>query len=87
MIQSVLAKDEALLKVMREKNIDPGNVIFMGNDTNDLAAFNVVGFCVAPADAHPEVLRKADLLLSRKGGRGAVRELCDLILLKFESED
>jgi len=39
-----------------------------------------VGFFAAPADAHPEVLRRADLILKHKGGRGAVRELCERLL-------
>lgn len=79
-IQSVLDKEEALRQIIEEKNIVPANVIYLGNDINDLPAFKVAGFCVAPSDAHPEVLRRADLVLSRKGGHGAVRELCDLIL-------
>jgi N-acylneuraminate cytidylyltransferase len=83
-VQSVLQKDEALIKVMQEKNINPMHVIFMGNDINDLPAFDVVGFSVAPMDAHPEVLRRADLVLSGKGGKGAVRELCDLILSRIK---
>ncbi|MCJ7696478.1 MAG: acylneuraminate cytidylyltransferase [Anaerolineaceae bacterium] len=79
-IQSVLDKASALRQIMGEKNIPPQNVIFMGNDTNDLPAFEVAGFSVAPADAHPVVLRSADLVLSMTGGHGAVRELCDKIL-------
>jgi 3-deoxy-D-manno-octulosonate 8-phosphate phosphatase KdsC-like HAD superfamily phosphatase len=39
-----------------------------------------VGCAVAVSDAMPEVLEKADFVLSKKGGHGAVRELCDLIL-------
>jgi len=84
-IQSVLNKDQALIELMHSKSIEPKSVIFMGNDTNDLPAFNVVGFSVAPVDAHPDVLRQADLVLSEKGGKGAVRELCDLILSKINS--
>jgi N-acylneuraminate cytidylyltransferase len=79
-IQSVLDKEEALREIIEKKNIAPSNVIYVGNDTNDLPAFKVAGFCVAPSDAHPEVLRRSDLVLSKKGGHGAVRELCDLIL-------
>ena len=79
-IQSVLDKEEALREIIEKKNIAPSNVIYVGNDMNDLPAFKVAGFCVAPSDAHPEVLRRSDLVLSKKGGHGAVRELCDLIL-------
>lgn len=84
-IQSVRDKATALRGVMKERQLEPQNVIFMGNDTNDLPAFEVAGFSVAPADAHPVVLRCADLVLSMKGGHGAVRELCDKILSRSAS--
>jgi D-sedoheptulose 7-phosphate isomerase len=61
------------------KGIDPATVIYMGNDLNDLAAMGLVGFTVAPADAHPEIRKIASLVLTREGGRGAVRELSDFI--------
>jgi N-acylneuraminate cytidylyltransferase len=38
------------------------------------------------ADAAPEVLQAADLILSRPGGRGAVRELCDLLIRRKEAQ-
>ena len=80
--QSVLKKGEAIVEVLAEKNLRPEEVIFMGNDINDLEVFPEVGFAVAPADAHSEVLRRADLILSRPGGKGAVRELCDMIVAR-----
>jgi YrbI family 3-deoxy-D-manno-octulosonate 8-phosphate phosphatase len=83
-MQAVLDKAKALVEVMHEKGIESRQVIFMGNDTNDLPAFEVVGFSVAPADSHPEVLRRADLVLSKHGGKGALRELCDMILSRTE---
>ncbi|MFH1447201.1 MAG: HAD hydrolase family protein [Chloroflexota bacterium] len=86
-IQAVLEKAEALKQVMKEKKVDPANVIFMGNDIIDIPAFEVVGFSVAPADSHPTVLRRADLVLTKKGGHGAVRELCDMILSLWNSAD
>ncbi|MEJ2757259.1 MAG: HAD hydrolase family protein, partial [Anaerolineales bacterium] len=55
-------------------------VIFVGNDINDLPCFPLVGCAVAVADAHPATLENADLVLNTAGGYGAVRELCDLIL-------
>jgi N-acylneuraminate cytidylyltransferase len=84
-LQAVLDKDVAIRQVMAEKGLDPSEVIFMGNDTNDLVVFPEVGFAVAPADAHPAVLRQADLILSADGGKGAVRELCDMILSRLDS--
>ena len=71
-------------RVMREalelKNIRAQNVIYIGNDLNDLPCFEIAGWAVAVADAYPEVLRAADFVLSKPGGRGALRELIDLLL-------
>ena len=46
----------------------------------DLPAMRRVGFAVAPADAVPEVAQAADHVTRRKGGRGALREVVDLVL-------
>jgi N-acylneuraminate cytidylyltransferase len=79
-LQAVQDKREAIRRVLAEKGVPAGEVLFMGNDVTDLVVFPEVGFAVAPVDAHQDVIRKADLVLSRKGGKGAVRELCDMIL-------
>ena len=55
-------------------------VAYMGDDVNDLPLLARVGLSVAPADARPEVLRAVHLVTAARGGRGAVRELCDLLL-------
>jgi N-acylneuraminate cytidylyltransferase len=78
--QGVKEKGEALLQLLTELNVAAEHTIFVGNDTNDLPCFPLVGCAVAVADSHPDVLRQADQRLTRKGGHGAVRELCDLIL-------
>lgn len=78
--QAVRDKASAIQQLMAERSLDHSQVLFMGNDINDLPVFSEVGFTAAPADAHPEVLRRADRVLTRSGGRGAVRELCELIL-------
>lgn len=79
-------KPEVLREVIAQNNVAPEQVIYIGNDTNDLPCFPVVGCAVAVADSHPEVLRQADFCLNKKGGHGAVRELCDLILANKPKE-
>lgn len=79
-LQGVKDKAPALRQLLAERGLNPQRVIYMGNDTNDLPCFPLVGCAVAPADAQPEVLRAADLILTRRGGHGAVRELCDLLI-------
>lgn len=83
-IQSVTDKASALKMLLADKHIDAANVVYMGNDTNDLPCFPIAGYAVAPADAHSEVKRSADMVLSLNGGHGAVRELCDLLLSRIK---
>lgn len=62
------------------EKIDPTKVAYLGNDTNDLACLQYVGFPVVVADAHPDVISSAKVVLENKGGHGAVREFCDRFL-------
>ncbi len=78
--QGISDKGKALSNLLSKKGIDPKNVIYVGNDVNDLGCFEIAGCAVAVADAHSEALSKADLILNEFGGYGAVRELCDMIL-------
>ena len=80
------AKGVVLKRLMDERGIDPSQVVHVGNDINDLPVFEIVGWAVAVADAYPEVLRAADYTLSKPGGGGAVRELCDLILKSIQEK-
>ena len=84
-LQAILDKREAIRQVLAEKHIPRSEVVFMGNDINDLVVFSEVGFTMTPADAHPDVLRCADFVLSKGGGKGAVRELCDMILSRLKA--
>lgn len=73
-------KKDALEKLMREKCLEVDEVAYMGNDLNDLEAMSIVGFSIAPNDAHPQIKKIATIVLSARGGKGAVRQLCDLFL-------
>ena len=73
-------KGRVMREVLEKKNIKAENVIYIGNDINDLPCFEVAGWSVAVADAYPEVIRAADYVLNKAGGHGALRELCDLLL-------
>ncbi|KUK46389.1 MAG: Putative N-acylneuraminate cytidylyltransferase [Anaerolinea thermophila] len=81
--QGVDKKASVIKTILAEQKIDPKQVAYIGNDVNDLECFDLVGYRVAPADAHESVRRKADLILQNKGGHGAVRELCDRILKEY----
>jgi N-acylneuraminate cytidylyltransferase len=75
-------KGARLLEILADAAIDANDVLYVGNDVNDAACFQLVGTAVVVADAHPDVLHLADFVLSREGGHGAVRELCDRLLLE-----
>jgi YrbI family 3-deoxy-D-manno-octulosonate 8-phosphate phosphatase len=79
-MQGVDDKATALQAFLQEQHIDPARVVYVGNDINDTPCFPLVGCAVAVADAQPQARRQADLVLTHKGGHGAARELCDLIL-------
>ena len=78
-------KADVLKNMLAERKLDASRAVYVGNDINDLPCFEIAGWAVAVADALPEVLRAADFILEKRGGHGAVRELCDLILSKKEA--
>jgi YrbI family 3-deoxy-D-manno-octulosonate 8-phosphate phosphatase len=77
--QGLADKSGRLRELLIERNIDPADVAYVGNDVNDLECMRLVGCAIAVADAHPGVLIEADLVLTKPGGHGAVRELCDRV--------
>ena len=60
-------------------------IAYMGDDLNDIPVLNAVGFGAAPGDAQPEVRRASHWVAGASGGRGAVRELAELIV-KFQGK-
>jgi N-acylneuraminate cytidylyltransferase len=73
-------KAAALVEWAADVGVPLANVAYVGNDINDLACLNLVGWPVAVPDAHPLVLAAARVVLTRAGGHGAVRELADRVL-------
>jgi len=66
--------------ILREFKVTPEEICFIGDDLIDVPVLKRVGFAVAVPNAAPEVKTFAHYVTSRPGGRGAVRELCDMIL-------
>ena len=73
-------KGRVMREVLEQKNVKAENVVYIGNDLNDLPCFEIAGWSVAVADAYPEVIRAADFVLTKTGGHGAIRELCEIVL-------
>jgi 3-deoxy-D-manno-octulosonate 8-phosphate phosphatase (KDO 8-P phosphatase) len=74
------AKGRAIEEIAQALVVPLRQTCFMGDDVNDLPALRRVGLSAAPADAAPEVLREVSWVSKRRAGRGAVRELCELLL-------
>ena len=68
-------------QLLEQLNLAPAQVAYIGDDVIDLPVMNQVGLAVAVADADPIVQQQAHYVTQIKGGFGAVRELCDLLLL------
>ncbi|NDL63538.1 3-deoxy-manno-octulosonate-8-phosphatase KdsC [Acerihabitans arboris] len=73
----LLAFEDLLVKL----SLTADRVAYIGDDLIDWPVMSRVGLSVAVADAHPMLLPKADYITHIAGGRGAVREICDLVLL------
>lgn len=73
-------KLDALKAIMKEKRVKDGEIAFMGDDLVDLPIITRVGLSSAPSDAVDEVKSRVHYVAGRPGGRGAVRELAELIL-------
>ncbi len=78
--QGVHDKAAALREIGEELGVALSEMAFMGDDLNDLPALNAVGFALAPKNAVPSVLARADWVSSKSGGNGAVRDAIDTIL-------
>ena len=80
-VQGEEDKLPALKEIAAKESVALDEIAFIGDDCPDLPCIKAVGLGVAVSDAHPAVINGADYKTFTKGGFGAVRELCDLIML------
>ncbi len=73
-------KGERLKALCKQMNLDPATILYIGDDVNDLPAMALAAVTACPMDARPEVVDTVDIVLSTTAGRGAFRELADMIL-------
>ena len=78
--QGCIDKAATLRELQETFELEEQHCAFVGDDLVDLGAMALTGLPVAVADAHPRVCRAASWVTERPGGRGAVREVCELIL-------
>jgi len=78
--QKALNKIEVYKTIIAQRNLEDKEVGFVGDDLVDLPVLRKVGFSAAVPDAVPEVKEIVDYITTKKGGEGAVREICELLL-------
>jgi len=78
--QNVHNKVEAYERLLAETGLKDKEVGYMGDDLIDIPVMRRVGFAVAVADAMPHVMPYAHYVAQAGGGRGACREVCEMIL-------
>lgn len=80
-IIGVERKIDSLIEIMNKMNITKDEIAFIGDDVNDLEIIKFAGFTAVPNDAHFSLKQYVDCVLDYNGGHGAVRQICDMILL------
>jgi 3-deoxy-D-manno-octulosonate 8-phosphate phosphatase (KDO 8-P phosphatase) len=78
--QGYFDKLEIYRKLKERTGLFDAEIAYIGDDLFDLGVMKKVGLSICPADAVPEVKEIADLVTQHNGGRGAVREIIELIL-------
>lgn len=74
-------KDKAatIKHICEEKGVPLDNVLYIGDDINDIEALRMVGYGCCPADALPQVKNIADYVTQAKGGEGVIREIVEML--------
>ena len=62
-----------------QQDVELDKLIYVGNDLNDVDCLHAVGCGIAVADAYPAAKTAANIILAAGGGRGAVREVVELV--------
>jgi 3-deoxy-D-manno-octulosonate 8-phosphate phosphatase (KDO 8-P phosphatase) len=78
--QGIIDKASAFEKLVKHYKLKPKEVLFIGDDINDLPIFRLAGFSACPADTFDYIKEQADLVTYAKGGAGVLREVADLVL-------
>lgn len=77
----------AFQTLLNDLNLSPEQIAYIGDDLIDLPVMQKIGLSVAVRNAHPLLLQTVDYITNLEGGKGAVREVCDLILIAQDKFD
>jgi len=78
--QGAKDKMQPFMEILEKLGLKAYEVAYVGDDLVDLPVMRLVGFSATVADASDDIKPYVDLVTSRPGGRGAVREICDFLL-------
>lgn len=78
--QGIKEKEKVITEILHDLKLTQNQTAYIGDDVNDLPAFDIAGFSVCPSDAASAVRNQADYVCEAKGGRGVLREVAELIL-------
>jgi 3-deoxy-D-manno-octulosonate 8-phosphate phosphatase (KDO 8-P phosphatase) len=77
---NLTSKAETIRDLIQIHNLKKEEILYMGDDIPDLKAKDLVGIFACPSDAEPEVLKNADYISPKGGGKGCVREVLRRVL-------
>ncbi len=78
--QGTSDKLSAFKEILEETSLEPGQTAYMGDDIIDIPVLKRAGFSVTVPEAASEVRERVDYITEKRGGRGAVREVVEIIL-------
>ena len=78
--QGASSKASVVRELLAQRRLVPEDAGFMGDDLLDLAAMSLCGFCATVPEASDALRERAHYVAKAAGGRGAAREVCELIL-------
>jgi 3-deoxy-D-manno-octulosonate 8-phosphate phosphatase (KDO 8-P phosphatase) len=78
--QGALNKKEVFAEILKKNNLTAEAIAYLGDDIVDIPVLKLVGFSAAVADALDVVKKTVDYVTVNKGGQGAVREICEMLL-------
>jgi N-acylneuraminate cytidylyltransferase len=79
-LQGVDDKPAALAQWCQSVGVELKDVVYIGNDVNDVDSMRMVGWPIAPADARPEAIGVARVITTAAGGKGAIREVAERVI-------
>tara|TARA_B100000029_G_scaffold488525_1_gene545187 strand:+ start:1421 stop:1921 length:501 start_codon:yes stop_codon:yes gene_type:complete len=80
LFSGILKKEDLLPELLQKYQVDKDEIVYIGDDVNDLEIMKSVGFSATPSDGNVVVKDIADYICKTLGGKGVFREISDLII-------